>query len=207
MLWEAALWCGLAWAGAAGIPALAAWLGRRGGEVAREAARALPWLHLFPLYLALITGAVTGRDAGLYGLDGNRWARGMLAGGAALTVAAGLLWWRTPAAPWPPVSVVLTDEARWALYRGTGALWSGHLLGAAGAGLALAGLEWLAQARPWKRPWCTALWPGPSRLVASGVLFALTGNAWLTAAAHLALVGLARRRAFKGSGESPAEEG
>ncbi len=205
MVWEAALWCGLAWAGATGIPALAVWLGRQAGEAGREAVRGLPWLHLLPLYLALMTGAVSGRDAGLYGQDAARWAGGAIACAVVLGVAAGLLWWRVAAIQWPPAWVALADEARWALYRAAGALWLGHALGGAGVGAVLSGLEWLAQARPWQG-WREA-WLGLSRLLISSMLFALTGNAWLTAAAHLVLLGLACRLAHRERSESLPGEG
>lgn len=205
MVWEVVLWCGLAWAGAMGIPALTAWLGRQGGEAGREAARGLAWLHLLPLYLALITGAVSGRDAGLYGQDASRWASGAIACVVVLGVAAGALWWRAAAIQWPRAWVALADEARWALYRAAGALWLGHVLGGVGVGAVLSGLEWLMRASPW-RDWREA-WPGLSRPLISSVLFALTGNAWLTAAAHLVLLGLARWLADRERGENPPGEG
>ncbi len=195
MIWEAALWCGLALAGATGIPRLTRWLGQRLGGGADEAALPLAWLHLVPLYLALITGAVSGRDAGLYGQEAVRWVSGGLACALAFGLAAALLWWRAPTTVWPPVWTALSDEARWALYRAAGALWTGHVLGGAGVGCLLACLEWWVQAEPWGRPRRSIAWLDLSRPLASSLLFALTANAWLTAAAHLALLALSRRLA------------
>ncbi len=194
MVWEAGLWCGLALGGSVGIPALTASLGRRGGSGAPEAAWALPWLNILPLYLALITGAVSGRDAGLYGRDASGWAIGLLICGLVVAPAMVVLWWRAEVVRWPPAGCALAEEARWALYRASGTLWIGHMLGGTAAGLVLGALEWVLQSRRWRARASLRLeaWQGLGRVLVSSLLFALTCNAWLTAAAHLALLAFAR---------------
>lgn len=201
MVWEAGLWCGLALGGSVGIPALTAWLGKREGARAHGAARTLPWLNILPVYLALITGAVSGRDAGLYGGGASGWAVGLLLCVLVIAAAMVLLWWRGQAVLWPPAGAALADEARWALYRASGTLWTGHMLGGIAAGLVLGALEWVLQSRPWRAGASSRLeaWQGLSRMLVSSLLFALTRNAWLTAAAHLALLAFAGRMARSAS--------
>lgn len=193
MIWEAALWCGLALGGPVLIRALGPWFRSRGEGPALLLEDLGPWLNMLPLYLALITGAVSGRDAGLYGQAASSWASGALISVITVTLLTPVLWWKPMAGPWPEPWRGTSDEARWALYRGSGALWSGQMLGGAAVGLVLAVGEWALETRPWRAARRTVTWLPLARLLISTALFALTRNAWLTAATHLALLVIARR--------------
>ncbi|MGA9533360.1 MAG: hypothetical protein WBR18_11645 [Anaerolineales bacterium] len=191
---ETAAWCALAlaawplsyWLG----PRLRAALGDRADAVMMWA----PWLHgLGPMYLAWISGALPASYLGLLGLNG---AVGWL---ASAILAAGLWfgarWFvreRNLQAPAYPLDWAVLDEPRWALYRAAGWLWTmdrgiGLLIG-----LALGVLEWGLRHRLWKTENRTS----PSacltlaRLASSSLIFALTGNIWLTIVFQVALLQL-----------------
>jgi hypothetical protein len=208
MSWEAALWVGLA----LGAPALGGWfwprIAPRLGDWARPIGGLGPWCQgLLPAYLALVTGAVSGRDAGLYGRSGGEWLAALVACGVALMAAAMVLWWKPMKLELPlPLSGVL-DEPRWALYRAAGVLWIGAWIPGVFVGLALCGLEWVAATQPWKQlsrsegrstgaggkgaAWLSAgLWVLPLRMALSTALFLATRNLWVTAAAQAGLLAL-----------------
>ncbi|MEW6567602.1 MAG: hypothetical protein AB1449_05435 [Chloroflexota bacterium] len=193
MVWEAALWCGLALGGPVLIRVLGPWLRSRWEGPASLFEELGPWLNLLPLYLALITGAVSGRDAGLYGQPASSWANGALISVITVALVTPMLWWKPMAGQWPEPWRGTSDEARWALYRASGALWSGPMLGGAAVGLVLAVGEWALETRPWCAERRTVTWLPLARPLISAVLFALARNAWLTAATHLALLVIARR--------------
>jgi hypothetical protein len=151
---------------------------------------AAPWLHgLGPPYLALITGAILERDLGLRGHDLVEW----IAGGAFALIFSAL---------WAAMLVrvlglqsnpyLILDEPRFALYRATGRLWLvGNHIGLL-MGLALALVEWLLQ---WREK---AFRREPEAFVplvplaSSTLVFALTGNLYLTLAAQAAVPFFAR---------------
>lgn len=197
MAWEAVLWVAVAVA----APAAAVWawprLAHRVGRWSDMVERATPWIHgLIPAYLALITGAVLGRDFGLYG---QGWA-GWLCGLAACVLPLGAAWlarrfglaagWAVPA----PVQAA-QDEPRWSLYRAAGALWTGLTLPGVMIGLVLGAAEWALARRLWRRgAWRQVeLWVPLVRLALSSALFAVTHNVWLTAATHAGVLALLRQ--------------
>jgi hypothetical protein len=218
MTWEAALWVGVA----LGAPSLAGWiwprLGPRFGEWARPAETLGRWVHgLLPAYLAVVTGAVSGRDAGLYGSTGGEWAVSVLACGVALIAAALVLWWKPLSLQLPPPLHGMVDEPRWALYRAAGVLWTGAWVPGVFIGLALCGLESAAASQPWKQLSRSelrspgSLWKGGAglpaetrtlllRMALSTVLFLATRNLWVTAAVQAGLLALQRPRPVGFSG-------
>jgi hypothetical protein len=156
-------------------------------------------------YLALISGAISARDAGLTGLSGVEWLRGAILCAGILAVAAILAGWGRGHLSYVRPDQAALDEPRWALYRGTGSLladphWAGPLIGL-GIGLA----EWSVR----HRLWAGRAWPGPevwsnlTRVCASTALFLLTRNLWLIvltqAGLSLVLAGTARGSAEGGA--------
>lgn len=177
---EAAVWVGIS----LGAPAAAAWVWPRlegPWRVWAETLRPLPrWAHaILPAYLALLHGAVFGRDLGLYG-PGSGWvAGGVLAAVAGLGAAFAALRWLGPRlhTPRPPSNgespvpgspthsrrsapprggsvpspvVALQEEPRWALYRAAGILWlRSPALGVA-LGVLLAGFDVFLAAGAWR---------------------------------------------------------
>ncbi len=188
--WEAMAWSALA----LGAPTLQTWLADRAeawGELA-------PWLfNLLPAYLALLRGAVSGRDLGVYGLGGASWAAGTLACGLALAATALVLHIHPVSFELPsPVKGAL-DEPRWALYRAAGVVWAGGFWQGAAIGLALAVVEWSltyrvrgAEARSGPGGWAALMRRGLST-----ALFVVTRNLWLTTATQACLLAVARKRA------------
>lgn len=203
MKWEAALWCGVA----AAAPALAGWawprLRPRLGRWADYAEDLAPWLHgIVPAYMALITGAVLGRDAGLYGQSAGAWAASLTACAAGLAAAAIAMRLRPPTLEPPMASSVALDEFRWGLYRAAGILWTGDFTAGVLIGLGLTLAEWVAARRPWQQPLRSdsRCWLPSLRAMFSASLFFLTRNLWLTMAVQVGLALVARRQA------SPAPE-
>lgn len=148
-----------------------------------------PWLHgIGPAYVALITGAVLTRDFGLARQGTEAWV-----GGSALCI----VWLvvndrlRPAQAGWPPPVRGALDEPRWALYRAGAALWVSQPQMALLVGLGLAvgewGLSWVggAEARRWT--WL-------ARAASSSLIYALTGNFWLTLVTQALGLELAQRR-------------
>lgn len=196
MIWEAALWCGLALGTSLLARALWPRLAPRMGEWGGMLGGLGPWAHsLLPTFLALVTGAISGRDAGLYGQEPARWGTGVLICLAAAVLLTAVIWWMPLPGVWPQPWRGALDEAHWALYRASGALWTGNMVAGAAVGLALGTAEWCLMSRPWRggRGRDARAWLPLAPLVASSAIFALTRNAWLTAAAHAALLALARR--------------
>jgi hypothetical protein len=191
---QAAAWCTLAltaWP-------LSAWLGPRLRSALGDRADAIlmwaPWLHgLGPMYLAWLSGALPARFLGLLGLNG-------LVGWLASTILVIGLWFAARwfirkqdlRAPDFPLDLAVLDEPRWALYRAAGWLWMmdrgfGLLIG-----LALGLLEWGLHHQLWNADdrsspeTCLTL----TRLGSSSLVFALTGNLWLTTVFQVALLRL-----------------
>ncbi len=155
------------------------------------------WAHaLGPTYLALITGAVTGRDLGLYGPGLAGWASSAIGVAGALGAAGLALRFRNlafePGSPW----TVALDESRWGLYRAAGIGWVGGLWFGLAIGLVLAAADWGLRTRPWRAEvWRrTDVWPGLMRVGLSAALFAATRNLWLIVACQVCLAAIARRR-------------
>lgn len=212
LVWEAALWAALALS----APTAASWLWPRLrprlGEWGSAAEALGPWLHgLLPAYLALVTGAVSGRDAGLFDHSWGDWASGVLACGAGLVAAAILAWWRPLPLRIPSPLDGALDEPRWALYRGAGALWAGAWTPGVFIGLGLAVLEWMAVVQPWRRRSSSEAtlagrrwrilgglapeeWGILFRMALSAALFLATRNLWLTAATQAGVLALLRPR-------------
>lgn len=168
-----------------------AWLGLpRSWRSQAEALRPLAsWAHaILPAYLAVVRGAVLGRDFGLYGPGLAQTAAGLLACAAGVAAALVARRWISP----PPASLllVLGQEPRWALYRAAGALWLGSSMPGVALGLGLAGLEvgllgrwWKAEERSRAASWLPLL-----RAAFSAVLFLATRSFWLTAATQAVIV-------------------
>ena len=185
--WETVVWVGLAVAS----PALAARLWPRFrarlGEWAELVERFAPWAHGFgPAYLALFSGALQARQAGLLGHPPLAWVGGTLAS----VIWLGLVTARRPsAARWPEPTRGVLDEPRWTLYRAAGAQWLGQPQIGWLVGLALGVSEWGLSGRVRGRvDWLTL-----ARLASSTTVFALTRNFWLTALAQAGLLILLRR--------------
>jgi hypothetical protein len=184
---EAALWVLISVA----TPAGAAWAWPRLGGTWRARAEALrplaPWAHaILAPYLALLRGAVLGRDFGLYGPSAATMAAGVLACAAGIGAALVARRW----IPAPAISplVALREEPRWALYRAAGILWLGSAGPGATLGLGLAAVEvglayrwWKAEERARQASWYPLLRAGLST-----ALFLATRSVWLTAATQIA---------------------
>lgn len=185
--WETVVWVSFAVAS----PALAAvlWprLRARFGEWAELVERFAPWAHGFgPAYLALLTGAIRAREAGLLGHDPLAWVAGALATVIWLWLAT---LWRPDAVHWPEPNRGVLDEPRWTLYRAAGSQWVGHPQIGGLVGLVLAVSEWGLSGRVQGR----VEWQTLARLASSAVVFALTRNFWLTALAQAGLLIVLRR--------------
>jgi hypothetical protein len=156
-----------------------------------------PWLYgLAPAYLALIRGAVLARPYGLYGRGGTLgWAIELIVGVVVLLVA----WMERdrlgPLGTAPTREADILDEPRWALYRAAGILWVGSDTWGLLAGLGLGLLEWATRSRIWRAEARgaprTCLYA--FRLGLSTMLFALTGNVWITCLVQGGLWKIARR--------------
>ena len=155
-----------------------------------------PWIYgLGPPYLALLTGAITARQTGVYGSGGvPGWLGGMLVCGLVFVGALAVRQFWNQEWPAPGAMAGALDEPRWAMYRSIGWLWSGGYAWGLLIGLGLALFEWASRSQPWRpaaleRPAAGVLL---GRIALSSVLFSLTGNLWLTLvtqAAVLAAVG------------------
>ncbi|MCK5054713.1 MAG: hypothetical protein KAR65_10555 [Anaerolineales bacterium] len=152
---------------------------------------AAPWLHSLLLpYLALLTGSIIGRDAGLYGHSLSGWASGAIACGLGFAAAAFVLRTRPTKLPWShTLSEALREEPRWAMYRASAALWVTPFPLSVAIGTALAFTEtavWVLQEEKTRR---LTLANGARilRALFSGLLFGLTRNFWLTAATQAAI--------------------
>jgi hypothetical protein len=145
---------------------------------------ALPWLRSAGLlYLAIVAGWVSMRDAGLLGQTAEEW----LAGGAValiLGAAGGVLAIRFRQEA--PITVWIQDETRWTLYRAVAWPLAGFLPLAVPAAWLVAALEAWEECRlagkSWN--WKTAA-PWLVRTVASAVLFTVAHNLYLAAGMYL----------------------
>jgi len=195
MRWEAVFWVGLA----VGSPVLTQvfWprLKDRLGDWAELAERFAPWAYgLILAYLALISGAIRARDAGLIGHRPLAWVGGALVGSVWLGLAA---FWKPREGNWPEPSRGVLDEPRWTLYRAAGSLWVGHFQLGVLVGLGLAALEWWLGWRARR----VADWETLARIASSAVVFVLTRNFWLTALSQAALLAILRRGAASQQGQ------
>ncbi len=153
---------------------------------------AAPWVQSLLLpYLALLTGSVIGRDAGLYGHSTAGWVSGAVACGLGLVAAVLFLRSRPLKLPWShTLSETLRDETRWALYRASAALWVPTFPTSVAIGMALALAETAVRVLQEEKTNRFTLASGAVLLRAlfSGLLFGLTRNFWLTAATQTAIV-------------------
>ena len=153
---------------------------------------AAPWVHSLLLpYIALLTGSIIGRDAGLYGHSTAGWVSGVVACGLGLVAALLFLRKRPVKLPWNhTLSETLREEARWALYRASAALWVTSFPASVAIGTALALAETAIRVLQEEKTNRFTLANGASLLRAlfSGVLFGLTRNFWLTTATQTAIV-------------------
>lgn len=195
--WQAGIWVALALGAWPLARALWPRLATRFGDQAEAIATLGAWVHaLGPTYLALIGGAVTGRDLGIYGPTTAGWASGVIGVAGGLGAAWLMLRFRHPAigqdAPW----TVALDEPRWALYRAAGIGWAGGLWPGLAIGLVLAAADWGLRQSIWQADgWRQAdVWRGWMRAGLSAMLFAATRNLWLTIACQAGVAAMARRR-------------
>jgi hypothetical protein len=191
MILESVVWAAIS----VGAPAAAAWMWPRVPEPWRARAETLRplalWAHaILPAYLALVRGAVLGRDFGLYGPSAARAVTGLLA--CAAGVGAVLVARRWISAPMVSPLVPLGEEPRWALYRAAGILWLGSAGPGVALGLGLAALEvglasrwWNAEERARQASWFPLLRAG-----LSAVLFLATRSFWLTIATQVAYLAI-----------------
>jgi len=192
MPWEAALWS----LALIISPTVASWAWPRVqehfGDWREPLKTAAPWVHSLLLpYLALLTGSIIGRDAGLYGHSMAGWASGAVACGLGLVAAALVLRKRPVNLTWPhTLSETLRDETRWALYRASAALWVTSFPASIAIGTALALVETAVRVLQEEKTNRFALANRASlmRALFSGLLFGLTRNFWLTAATQMAIV-------------------
>lgn len=196
MALEAALWCAVAMT--APFVARRCWpvILARIGDRARPLVELGPWLHgALPAYLALISGAILGRDAGLYGQSLGQWMASVLGVGIALALVHVWLRRRALDLELPKIAEAALDEPRWALYRASGVLWTG--MGWAGilVGIGLMAGEWAMTQELWRQPPEAGKWGWLwlIRGMASSLYFGVTGNLWLTAALQLGILFLASR--------------
>ena len=153
-----------------------------------------PWVYSLLLpYLALITGSIIGRDAGLYGHSLSAWVSVTVACGLGLVAAFFFLRTRPIKLPWThTLSETLREEARWAMYRASAALWVVSFPVSVAIGTALAFAEtavWVLQKEKTDR-FKLANGARLLRALFSGLLFGLTRNFWLTAAVQATIVAL-----------------
>ena len=196
MTWEAVSWTALAVLSPSLSSVIWPRIEGRLGRWAEPIGALGPWLHgIAPAYLALITGAILSRDAGLRGHDAVAWFGGALA--CALILAATGFARRPPTTPavWPDPLRAIADEPRWALYRAAGALWTwSHAFGTA-IGLSLSLAEWALAYQPWQRDAERRIAAGATlaRIATSTLFFVLTRNFWLTVLSQFALMALLRK--------------
>lgn len=191
---QAVGWCALA---LAAWP-LADWLGPRLRAALGGRAEAVlmwgPWLlGLGPMVLAWLSGAVPARFLGLLGVGG--WL-GWLASALLITgMWFGARWFVHNRGPWAaayPLDWAVLDEPRWALYRAAGWLWVMDRGWGLLIGLGLTLVEWALRHHLWRAEnrasadTCLTL----LRLALSSLVFALTGNLWLTIIFQVALLQL-----------------
>jgi len=194
MPWEAALWS----IALIISPIAASWAWPRVqesfGDWQEPLEAAAPWVHSLLLpYLALLTGSIIGRDAGLYGHSTASWVSGAAACGLGLAAAALCLHKRPVKIPWShTLSETLREETRWALYRASAALWVTSFPASVAIGTALALAETAVRVLQEEEENRFTLSNGASLLRAlfSGLLFGLTRNFWLTAATQMAIAAL-----------------
>lgn len=194
MPWEAALWS----LALIISPIAATWAWPRVqesfGDWREPLEAAAPWVHSLLLpYLALLTGSIIGRDAGLYGHSTASWVSGTAACGLGLAAAALFLRKRPVKIPWShTLSETLREETRWALYRASAALWVTSFPASVAIGTALALAETAVRVLQEEEENRFTLANGASLLRAlfSGLLFGLTRNFWLTAATQMAIAAL-----------------
>ncbi len=194
MPWEAALWS----LALIISPIAASWAWPRVqesfGDWREPLEAAAPWAHSLLLpYLALLTGSIIGRDAGLYGHSTASWVSGTAACGLGLAAAALFLRKRPVKIPWShTLSETLREETRWALYRASAALWVTSFPASVAIGTALALAETAVRVLQEEEENRFTLANGASLLRAlfSGLLFGLTRNFWLTAATQMAIAAL-----------------
>lgn len=192
MPWEAAFWS----LALIISPIVVSWVWPRlqesFGDWREPLEAAAPWVHSLLLpYLALLTGAILGRDAGLYGHSAAGWVSGAIACGLGLVAAALVLRKRPLNLPWShTLSETLREEARWALYRASAALWVTSFPASVAIGTALALTETVVRALQEEKVnrFTPANGARLLRALFSGVLFGLTRNFWLTAATQAAIV-------------------
>jgi len=162
-------------------------LRERLGDWAELVERFAPWAHGFgPAYLALFTGAIQAREAGLLGHAPLAWVGGALASAVWLWIAT---FRRPDPVRWPEPNRGVLDEPRWTLYRAAGSQWLGQPQLGGLVGLALALSEWGLGGRVQGR----MDWQTLARLASSSLVFAITRNFWLTALAQAGLLILLRR--------------
>ncbi len=207
---EAGVWVALSLFAPAAAALVWPRLARRLGGAAPLTAEAARWLYsLGPGYLALLRGAVLGRDYGLYGQGWDGWLAGAAVCAAALIGGGWLL--RRVRLPesiaLPAPSEGLRQEVRWGFYRAAGALWSGAALGGVAIGLGLSTLEWGLSIRLWKsHAWRDPrTWVAVIRMALSSGFFLATRNLWLTIGAQIGLLILAQ--AARNRGPRPRQAG
>ncbi|MCJ7823571.1 MAG: hypothetical protein MUP44_01585 [Anaerolineales bacterium] len=194
MPWEAAFWSLALIILPIVVSWIWPWLQERVGDWREPLEAAAPWAHSLLLpYLALLTGSIIGRDAGMYGHSMSDWVSVALACMLGLAAAALFLRSRPTKLPWPnTLFETLREEPRWALYRASGALWAASFPISVAIGTALAFAEtavWVAQEEKTDR-FTLANGARLLRAIFSGLLFGLTRNFWLTAAMQAAIVTL-----------------
>ncbi len=172
-------------------------LGPRIWEEADWAVVLAPWIQsIVPVYLGLITGAIGGRDLGLYGQSSLLWVQGVIGVGLGMGLAAlAYRLWKPSVDAGRPAAAGVT-EIRWALYRAAGIGWTGGLAPGLEIGLILCGADGALEQRPWEKgAWRRgATWPGLLRAGLSTTLFALTQNLWLILACQVGLTFILRRK-------------
>ncbi len=194
MPWEAAAWS----LALIVSPIVVHWvwprLGDKYGAWQEPLETAAPWVYSLLLpYLALITGSIIGRDAGLYGHPMSAWVSVTVACSLGLVAAFFFLRTRPIKLPWTQtLSETLREEARWAMYRASAALWVVSFPVSVAIGTALAFAEtavWVLQKEKTDR-FKLANGARLLRALFSGLLFGLTRNFWLTAAVQATIVAL-----------------
>ncbi len=194
MPWEAAVWS----LALIGSPIIVSWVLPRLRDqfvTWREPLEtAAPWVYSLLLpYLALLSGSIIGRDAGLYGHSLSGWVSVAVACGLGIVAAALFLHTRPIKLPWShTLSETLREEPRWAMYRASAALWAVSFPVSVAIGTALALVETTVGVLQEEKTDRFKLANGARLLRAlfSGLLFGLTRNFWLTAATQAAIVTL-----------------
>jgi len=182
MIWESVAWVAVAVAAIPLVDLIEVPLESRWPKVWPAVRGLAPWLiGLGPSYLALVSGAVLARSFGLYGRGGAiGWALSVLLCASVLAATWALRERLAGLTSGRDLIPALLDEPRWALYRAAGVLW----LGAWGLliGFFVGTIEWALRTRPRlaasrgdRTTWLSLI-----QLALSSLLFALTGNFWLT---------------------------